>query len=180
MISTEQAAAAESAELVPARLLEGGEIVILAVKPSLWHILLSSWPVLVVAGGIIALMHLAGQAIVGGLAQRVVFVICFLAAGGRVVLGAMDWMGRFYVLTNRRVMLIYGILSEQVVQCPHVKISSVTLSASFDERIVGLGSLILRINCPPQRIDWVHVAGPQRIYNILQDAIHRNGLSRGA
>ena len=76
--------AAPGLTIVPARLLEGGEIVILAVKPSGWFCLLTSLPVLSVALLLTAIAYFAGDLPVP---REGVMLLCAAAAALRLVAG---------------------------------------------------------------------------------------------
>ncbi len=84
---------------VPAELLDDGEAIILAVKPSGWFVVLTSWPVLVSCAGVAAAAGLWPRLFGGNLGG-----MAALAGAPAEVLGA--WFQRAgwpYGLTNRPV-----------------------------------------------------------------------------
>jgi len=168
--------AVAAADLVPADCLEDGEIVLLAVKPSRWLVLLASWPVLlaaavvaVAAGVVEALWSLA-------IDERVVVMFCSAVACTRVTAGCFQWLGRLYVLTNRRVMRFSGVFHQEAWHCPLRVLDEVRLSATFRERLVGIGSLWL-----PRRDDrrgggsWMYLAEPDEALRAVTEARRRAG-----
>jgi uncharacterized membrane protein YdbT with pleckstrin-like domain len=159
---------------VPARLLEDGEIVILAIKPSGWFVVLSSFPVLVAAAAVAAVVHFTGEFLGSQATQRAVLALCVVAACVRVLVGALQWMSRLYVLTDRRVIRVRGVLHEEVCQRLLRQIANVTLAASAPERLMGVGSLYLDVaGGAAGSIDWTYLARPGEVRQIVADAVSR-------
>ena len=132
--------AASVGGLVPPRLLQPGERVELACKPSLWFIVLHR-P---------ALLALACAAWIVPLWVDPTFQAAFtalLVAVGvsltllRLVVGFLDWLGRIYAMTDRRVFRIRGILRVRVFEAPLHQIQHTGLSLPLIERLLGLGTI---------------------------------------
>ena len=173
--SAEPAAACSPAMVgVPARLLADGEIVILAIKPSGWFILLQSLPMLAVAAAVAAAVWCFKDRLFGPPAtQTVVLTACTAVACAAVLLAGLGWMSRLYVLTDRRVLRVRGLLREEVCHCPLREIAEVMLAASTMERLLGVGSLYFRRSSKPEAMDWLHIARCAEVRQIVTDAIGR-------
>ncbi len=169
-----------SARLIPADLLGEDEIVILALKPSAWFVLLVSLPVLAsaaVAGTAAYIVRLYHE-------PTPLEAILSLAAAivlARLMAGCWQWLGRTYVLTNRRIITLRGMINTQVTAAALTDVGQALLVTSWAERVVSSGSVFcLRGRADPQsvRIDqaamvWNSVPRPQDVHEIVQGAIRR-------
>ena len=127
-------------ELLPAHLLDGDEIVILAIKPSLWFVVFMSarW----VAGMLLVVL------LAGWLGRSVLYLSTPMSvqgavalAGARVGFALLQWVSRLYVLTNRRIMRLRGILNIDLFECQLTKIQNTYLTLAWYERLTGLGTI---------------------------------------
>lgn len=91
---------------VPAHLLDGGEIVHFAVKPSPWFVLFVSGRVIFATAAMAAFCYSpwAPAAYADTLLQASIAI-----AGLRVAWAMLEWASSLYVLTNRRVLSIRGV-----------------------------------------------------------------------
>ena len=165
-----------AADLVPADRLEDGEIVLLAVKPSRWLALLASWPVLIAAAAVAGAAWVAETLWAPGVNGRVVAMFCSAVACTRVTVACFQWLGRLYVLTNRRVMRFGGVLHQDFWQCPLRQLDEAHLAVTLRERLVGIGSLWF------QRRDdshgggsWMYLAEPAEALRAVTEARRRAG-----
>ena len=172
---------AEQAGAVPAvgafaaeKLLHEGEVVILAIKPSGWSVLLVSMPVLAAAGALTGAACLAEGRFGGYPATRAVVLLCAAAGFLRCLIACFQWVGRLYLLTNLRVMHIRGVLRPDVAQCPLRRIAGATVAAGPGERLLGVGSLLFEAVdgglCEPA---WDHVASPAELRKTVEEALRR-------
>ncbi|RPI58794.1 MAG: PH domain-containing protein [Planctomycetaceae bacterium] len=162
------------ATAVPAAILNEGEIIILAIKPSPWFVLLVSWQVLAMAGLLLLVLWLAGTIfnLPAAVSSDMIFWICTAAAGVRVFIACVQWGGRLYVLTNLRVLRIAGAFRADIFQCPLKDVQQVILSATLGERICGTGSLTF-ITRQGRRDFWMHVSKPMEVQQTILEAISR-------
>lgn len=158
---------------VPVGLIEDGEIVILAVKPSAWFALIVSLPVLASAAvvGVVAyvveLYHPAMQA-------RLIWPGCAAVALVRMLIACWQWLGRTYVLTNRRVVCIRGLIRVQWAAAALAKVQEAVLTSSIAERIVGTGSIYcLADMAGSAAVAWNTVARPADVHEIVLEAVNR-------
>jgi len=160
------------AALLSGHVLQDGELVMLLLKPSRWFIVLTSlW--FIALSAILAIAgwklwpHLFGSPTLWGQ----VFV---LAAAGRVGFAVLQWMGRFYLLTDLRVLQLGGIFQVEVFDCPLRKVEQTRLVVSTRERLVARGSIEF-IPCDPQRPHgfWQTLRKPEDVLRLVDDAIAR-------
>ncbi len=162
-----------SMQLVPAGLLEGGEIVILALKPSSWFVLVSSLPVLLSAAAVAAVAYLMSFSDYFG-DPEVVWYFCAGAALLRLMIASWQWLGRTYVLTNRRIVCIRGLVRVELAAAGLAQVREALLAASLGERIVGAGSIYCLIESDsPPAVAWQTVARPAEVHEIILETIGR-------
>ena len=170
--SADSANAIDVPEAVCETLLQDGEEIILAVKPSGWYVLLASWPVLVAAVAV----AVASEAMGFSGPLQAVPLVCAAAACLRVVVACCQWMGILYVLTNKRVMRVRGLLRADACWCELARIEEVLVSAGPLEGLLGLASLLFRQagdGC--SQACWTNVARPADVQEAVQSAIRRLG-----
>jgi len=167
-------------QLVPAHLLDGGEIGLFAIKPSLWFIPLTS------ARWIILSIVLFAAANISWVTPHVAGYLRLMGCvgcAGRLFWAMLQWASRLYVLTNRRVLRLRGVFNVELFQCELTRVQSVVLSASLPERIVGTGTILIQtagaLGSVGGTAAWRIVARPLEVHQKLSDAIRRAG-SRGS
>lgn len=161
------------AQLVPVDLLQDGEVVILALKPSGWFVIIASLPIV------------ASAALVAGLAYvvnlyhpptqlRLICSACAAVALLRTVIACWQWLGRTYVLTNRRIVCIRGLLRVQWSAAGLAGIRETLLTSAIAERLVGTGSIFC-LGDPEglPLVTWHSVARPAEIHEIVLEAVNR-------
>lgn len=167
-------AVAEDGGIV-SRVLQDGEVVILAIKPSSWFVPIVSWPVLV--GGLLVIVaaHIAEDAsCTVRMQQPAIVLLCVAAMCLRAVVACFQWAGRLYILTNMRVIRIRGIVRVDVLGRSLKDVQEVQLFSSFLERPLRLGSLDFVIGGERQpEARWSCVGRPEDVYKLLQQAIRR-------
>lgn len=162
-------------DLLPAHLLDGDEIVILAIKPSLWFILFASSRWLVAMGIVIALSEwIVGTFGFLGLTQPMVVQAALALAGARFGFALLQWVSRLYVLTNRRIMRLMGIFNVDLFECPLTKIQNTYLSLAWYERLTGVGSIgFATAGTGGIEASWLNVNNPMELHERLRSAIRR-------
>ncbi len=166
-------AGAAAQELVPGRLLDGGEVVILAIKPSLWYILIWSFRWIIAAGLIVSLLlwqaprwtTISTMLLV----QTVLGLLCL-----RLAWTTLQWVSRLYVLTNRRVMRIRGIFNVDIFECELHRIQNTYLRLTWYERLLRLGTIdIATAGTGLIESTWYNVSRPLDVHEELRRAIAR-------
>ena len=160
--------------VVPARLLDGGEVVILAVKPSGWFCLLVSLPVLVTAAAFTAAGYLAARVWSGPLQPTTFGLFWGGVSVVRLIVAYLQWLPRLYVLTNRRLLRVSGVLREAVHACLLRHVARAEVSVSPAERVLGVGSLSFLSSDPAARqAPWAHINYPAEVQQIVAEALSR-------
>ena len=159
-------------ELVPSHLLDGGEIVHFAIKPSPWFVLLLSlrWVGAAVCIACIALSLVATPTYRSYILQGAI-----LFAGAGLGWATLEWVSRLYVLTNRRVMSIRGVVTAEMFDCPLDRIQHTRLSLSPTERVVRVGTIAFHTAGQGDRRagSWRIIARPLEVHEKLRQAIAR-------
>ena len=163
-----------AADLLPVHLLDGNEIVILAIKPSLWFILFRSVRWLVAMALIMVLGLWMVSHGVGYLKPVVIVQGTIALAAARVGFGVLQWVSRLYVLTNRRIMRLTGILNVDLFECPLTKIQNTNLTLAWNERLFGLGTIsFATAGTGGIEASWTNVNNPLELHERVRSAIHR-------
>lgn len=161
------------ADLIPAQLLDGDEIVIFAVKPSLWYVLFTSARWLICLSTVIVLVAWLGDRI-PGVNPRLVIKAAIALAGARVGFGLLQWVSRLYVLTNRRIMRLRGIFNVDLFECQLSRIQNTHLTMSWYERLAGLGSVgFATAGTGGIEAWWTNLNCPLEVHERVRSAIHR-------
>ena len=156
---------------LPADLLDGGEVVVLAIKPALWSVLFNSAQWLAAGAVLIALGWFAAAP---AFFSRAALVQAVLAVVGlRLGFAVMQWVSRVYVLTNRRVMRIRGVLRVDVFACPLVKIINTGVIIRPHEAATRLGSIWFNTGEEASEGTWYHVARPHEVHAEIRKAVER-------
>lgn len=170
----QQTADARLAAMLPAQLLQDGEVVVLLIKPSLWFIVLE--PLATILG--LAMLTAGGVGAVysGWLRLSVVDVI--LAGGGLVGLRLfwqfLEWLSRVYVLTDRRVIRVRGVLRVHVFECALKRIQHTEAVFSLRERLFGLGTIhFATAGTAGIEASWRMVARPLEVHRIVVQTLQR-------
>jgi hypothetical protein len=160
------------ADLLPAQLLDGDEIVIFAVKPSLWFVLFTSARWLLIMGLLIAASGWLDM--VPGLNRQLVVKAALALGGARVGFALLQWVSRLYVLTNRRIMRLRGIFNVDLFECQLNKIQNTYLTMSWYERPAGLGTIAFATaGTGGIEASWTNVNNPLELHERVRSAIHR-------
>ena len=132
---------ARAAGMLPAELLQPGEIIILLLKPSAWFIVLAPLRTLtliiiftIIAYGINSRtnLHYSSQNIVLiGMALLLV----------RLFWQFLEWLSRVYVLTDRRIITVAGVIRVLVFETTLKNIQHTNTIFSLRERLFGLGTI---------------------------------------
>ncbi|MFQ5496203.1 MAG: hypothetical protein ACE5EX_12585, partial [Phycisphaerae bacterium] len=125
---------------LPGGVIDGGELVLLAIKPSMWRPLFESSPWLLMcaalAGALIALNRP-----LAGLSVTTTAQLIMIAGFIRVGLALVHWIPTWYVLTNRRVIDICGVRQPRILSLALVDVRNTYVHATASERCVRLGTI---------------------------------------
>lgn len=177
-----------AAHLVPADLLGGQEVIILAIKPSAWFVLLSSLPVLASAA-VVGVVAYAVNVYHPRMPAQIILTLCAAGGMGGLMFACWQWLGRTYVLTNRRIIVVRGLMNVQVTAVGLTDVGQVVLEASLSERAVSAGSIFCLAGAdadsgrtdPADRsaVAWNVISRPQQIHDVIEDAVRRAHRAEG-
>jgi len=164
--------------IVPAHLLDDGEQVILAIKPSMWFIAFASARLVGLIVLIIAGMRFFHIEIGYSIQQRIYqFAIAIIIL--QLIIAFLQWMSRLYVLTDRRVMRIRGVFNVDIFEAPLHKIQNTFLTLAIHERLFGLGSIFFTTaGTGGIEAAWQNINRPLEVHEIVRDAIRKSHQRR--
>jgi hypothetical protein len=159
---------------VPATLIQPDEEIVLAIKPSGFFILVVSAPAL----AMLAMLALASYLVDAGglisLSTRTITATCMAGGLLRALIACLQWLSRTYVLTNRRVLRIMGVLRIDIFECGLARIQNTRLSLSVPERLFGMGTILFATAGTEQgQAAWLMIARPGEIHPIVVEYIRR-------
>ena len=159
--------------LLPADLLDGNEIVILAFKPSLWFVVFVSFRWVLASVLVIFLIGFCGCR-VPFLGPRTVAEGAAAFAAARVGFALLQWVSRLYVLTNRRILRLRGVFNIDLFECSLSKVQNTFLTFAWYERLVGLGSICFATaGTDGIEAAWLHLNRPLEVHQQVRSAIER-------
>ena len=167
-------APARAAALLPADLLQPGELIILLLKPSPWYILLAPLGSLAAMTILILAAMVLTARLQVQIGHRDLFLLWVALVGARLFWQFLDWLGRIFVLTDRRVVRVKGVLRINVFETPLRNIQHTYALFSLRERFLGLGTIAFAtsgtafIECA-----WDMVARPLAVHREVVRALGR-------
>lgn len=162
-------------QAIPAHLLDGGEIVHLAIKPSPWFVLLVSlrW---VLVGIAIMVLSMMEDLPIPFTSKWYLYHLGLWMAVGRLAWGMLEWVSRLYVLTNRRVMRIRGVFSVEVFTCSLDRIQNTYITLSVSERLTRTGTVTFQTAAAGGAggaASWRVISRPLEVHEQLREAVRR-------
>jgi membrane protein YdbS with pleckstrin-like domain len=125
-----------------------------------------STPLLVGAGATLALGYLAGfltRQNISGLVT--VAVLIWLAVIGWVAWKVFDWYFDRFILTNKRVMVVNGIVTRRVAMMPLLRVTDMKYEQSALGRMLSYGTFVLESAGQDQALREVkHLPNPNELY----------------
>ncbi len=154
-------------------LLDGGEVVILAVRPSVWFVLFDSarW---ILMGLLLLIVSALPTAQLPGLSSRSVAQLGCMVILARLGIAVLRWVAHFYVLTNRRIMRLRGVFKADILSCPLKAISDTRVSVEWHEQMTNLGSILFASeDMPDADLNWYSISRCEEIHDQVRRAITR-------
>ena len=171
------AAAAPSASVSPLaallsrHTLRDGEVVLLAIKPSFWFILLSSlwFSAIVLLAAMAAICFESQPSHIWVYVEGAIFLVA-----GRIMWSTLLWMGRMYVLTDMRVLRLSGVFKPRVFDCPLRKVSRTEVTRSMREKLCRTGSIEIIPDDPEREAgEWQTIARADEVNDMIQSAVRK-------
>lgn len=165
---------------VPGGVIHGGEIVLLAVKPSVWRPVLDSTPWLLAAVFFAALLTVGGLS-VGALGTALSAQLVLAVGAIRLAVAVVRWIPTWYLLTNLRVLTVQGVRAPRVADRGLLEIRNTYVQATLVEKRLGIASITFVTDHPREvPMCWHSVPRAadvhQRIRRAIENAIDQHGL----
>jgi uncharacterized membrane protein YdbT with pleckstrin-like domain len=160
--------------VVPAHLVEEGEQILFAIKPSIWFIIFYSAKVvlLVLALLFVTLNTLKYYADAPYWLPRYASQIAAIVIFFQLVIAVLEWVSRLYVLTDRRVIRIKGVFNIDVFEAPLVKIQNTYLTFALHERLVSVGTILFATaGTAGIEASWQNINQPLEVHERIRAAI---------
>ena len=160
--------------LLPEQLLQPGELIILMIKPSpLFIVLAPLRPIMVIMAVVLAFDQLAQHDLISLNRQDIALAGIGLI-GLRLFWQFLDWVSRVYVLTDRRVIRVKGVVRVEVFETSLKQIQHTEALYSLRERLFGLGTIsFATAGTGSVEAFWRMISKPLDVHQKLVQAISR-------
>ena len=148
--------------IISPSLLLPAEVVLFELKPSLWYVLFASLPI-AAAGVALVALALAIEQLQS--VRHLGMVIGMWVIGLRVAIALLQWLGRTYVLTDRRILIQTGVFNVKVEALGLERIEATFVAQAVVQRLLGIGTIFFRTgNAGRGSISWEHVRRPKEVH----------------
>ena len=156
---------------LPGGVVDGGEIIILAIKPSMWRPLFESAPWLI-AWCTVAIIFTSRERPFPGWSLTATAQIMLLIGFVRLGVAVVRWVPAWYVLTNRRAIEIRGVREPRIAACMLIGVRNTYLSATWTEKTARLGSITFVTEHPDKAAQtWQSIPKPEQVHAEIRRAI---------
>lgn len=156
---------------LPQGLVDGGEIIILAVKPSMWRPVFDSVP-WVMTLSFLAVVSMTWNLALPGLTVSSSAQVIFLFGMLRLGIAVVAWIPSWYVLTNRRLIEIRGVRTPDITSCSLLEVRNTYLNATTIEKTARLGTITYVTDDEAQAPHyWRTIAEPETVHAEIRRAI---------
>jgi len=156
---------------LPGGVIDGGEIVVLAIKPSLWRPVFDSAAMLVTSVLLAVVLTTLGIPLPGlspATTAQLVLLIGFAGLG----LSVIRWTTTWHVLTNRRIIDIQGVRTPRISACLLVHVRNTYLHITAVEKMTRIGTITFVTDEPDQAPHvWRSIAHPDEVHAKIRRAI---------
>ena len=171
---TKQQSSPNIDQMLPSDLLSEDEVVLFAIKPSIWTVAFLSIRTVVVSVAIAAAAMVLGPALRLGVLTTYIVEICGAVIFARVGFALLQWLSRSYVLTDQRVIRIRGVFTIDIFQCALVKIQNTFLTLTLPQRFLNLGNIaFVTAGTGSVEAIWRHCRNPLQAHQQLIRSINR-------
>jgi uncharacterized membrane protein YdbT with pleckstrin-like domain len=171
---TDDALTRRAAAMLPGELLQPSEIIVLLLKPSPLYILLAPLRTLMLLVVLTLGALAADNALALALSRRDIILIGIGLIGLRLFWQFLEWLSRVYVLTDRRVIRVRGVLRVNVFETRLEQLQHTDTLFSIRERLFGLGTVTFSTaGTATIEAAWAMVARPLEVHQIVVRTIRR-------
>ena len=158
------------------RFVPAGERVVMSFKPSVLYIVLRSIGVTLTVVLLTLGALWAFRAVGTRLSTQPVVIGAGVLVALRIAWDALEWFARLYILTERRVIRVAGVLRQYTADLPIGHVQHVTMYRSLRERLFGLGTIgFATSGTGLQEAAWVMVADPYGVLETVRNALRTKG-----
>jgi uncharacterized membrane protein YdbT with pleckstrin-like domain len=166
--------AAAVASMLPAELLQPGEIIVLLLKPSLWFIVLGCLRDLAIIAVAAMALHFAAGFPWVPLHRSDVMLLSFGLVAVRLFWQFLEWLSRVYVLTDRRVVRVKGVIRVEVFEASLKQVQHTQSLFLLRERLFGLGTITFATaGTGIDEVHWVMINRPLEIHQVVVQTLNR-------
>ncbi|MEM9416486.1 MAG: PH domain-containing protein [Planctomycetota bacterium] len=172
---TAEPLSAQAAVMLPAQLLQPGEVIVLLLKPSPLFIVLAPIRTLtVILLGILLVALVQRRGIDLGLSTADLVLAGAGLIGARLFWQVLEWLNQIYVLTDQRVIRVRGVLNVRVFECPLANIQQTDLFLPLLQRLFGLGTLGFATSGTAfHEAYWLMVGKPLEVHQKVVETLRR-------
>jgi len=156
---------------IPGGVVDGGELIHFAIKPSMWRPALDSALWILVGIGLGVMVLLTSRSL-PGFSSRGTAQFCIAFGFARLAIAVMQWIPTWYVLTNRRLIEIHGARTPVIRDCLLIHVRNTYLQSSAVERLLGLGTITyVRSDDDSHPRHWRSITQAEEIHARIRRAI---------
>lgn len=128
-----------------------------------WLVLVE--PILTVVIGLFVVGFLDSQLDGSALRVRDIAIVLWLILVGRLIWKIIDWHQELFIATDRRLMLLHGIITRKVAMMPMAKVTDMRYDRTVPGRILNYGVFILESAGQDQALSRINfVPEPDKHY----------------
>lgn len=157
-------------DLLAGHVVQHGETVQMLLKPSRWFVVLNSLAFMGMTVVATLGLYMTNVRPFDSRSTTIQFII--LLCAGRLMWSVVQWMGRYYILTNLRVIRVSGVFTVDVQSYPLRRVEAVKLWRTVGERLLSKGTLEIT-GSEGAPIGWQTISRPNRIMERVQMAVSR-------
>lgn len=134
------------------------------------HILTVAEPVGSATAGLVVLALLQPKTPAGG--PRTALMAAWLILAARAAWNVLKWYMRLFLATDRRLLLVHGVLNRQVDMMPVSKVTDMRYKRSWAGYLLGFGKFYLESAGQDQALNVVRfVPRPDAYYRKIQEIL---------
>ena len=163
-----------AAAMIPAELLQDGEIIVLLLKPHPLYIVLAPLRILVILTLATTLAVLIDARLTTGANRQSILIVGITLILARLFWQFLEWLSRVYIMTDRRLIAVAGVLRVRVFETPLQNITHSEMLFSIRERLFGLGTLgFYTAGTGMVEAYWIMLATPLEVHRRVVEALRR-------
>ncbi len=156
---------------LPGGLIDGGEIVVFAIKPSLWRPVFDSAGWLATCAVFAVTSTMIGLRLPGLSPSTTAQLVLLIGCTG-LGLAVVRWTTTWHVLTNRRIIDIHGVRTPRIASCLLIHVRNTYLHSSMHEKAIRVGTITF-VTDEADRLPhvWRSIAHPDEVHAKIRRAI---------